>query len=129
MHDKKSDSSGVSRRDFVRTGLTVAGSLALPAGFVARALADDHPAVGTWPAGVSGSTVFIGITVPQTGTYAVQGEDELKGYELAVEHINAGHRLSDRCVLPVDLDHHHRSSGVGKTTYDRERMAMRGRPA
>ena len=99
MHDKKSDSSGVSRRDFVRTGLTVAGSLALPAGFVARALADDHPAVGTWPAGVSGSTVFIGITVPQTGTYAVQGEDELKGYELAVEHINAGHPLI-RAISP-----------------------------
>ncbi len=93
MRDQKSDSSGVSRRDFVRTGLTVAGSLALPAGFVTRALADDHPAVGTWPAGVSGSSVFIGITVPRTGTYAVQGEDELKGYELAVEHINAGHPL------------------------------------
>jgi branched-chain amino acid transport system substrate-binding protein len=99
MHDKKSDSSGLSRRDFVRTGLTVAGSLALPAGFVARALADDHPAVGTWPAGVSGSSVFIGITVPQTGTYAVQGEDELKGYELAVEHINVGHPLI-RAISP-----------------------------
>jgi ABC-type branched-subunit amino acid transport system substrate-binding protein len=99
MHDQKSDPSGVSRRDFVRTGLTVAGSLALPAGFVARALADDHPAVGTWPAGVSGSTVFIGITVPRTGTYAVQGEDELKGYELAVEHINAGHPLI-RAISP-----------------------------
>jgi ABC-type branched-subunit amino acid transport system substrate-binding protein len=99
MHDQKSDPSGVSRRDFVRTGLTVAGSLALPAGFVARALADDHPAVGTWPAGVSGSTVFVGITVPRTGTYAVQGEDELKGYELAVEHINAGHPLI-RAISP-----------------------------
>jgi len=37
--------------------------------------------------------VFIGISVPRTGTYAVQGEDELKGYQLAIEHINAGHPL------------------------------------
>ena len=37
--------------------------------------------------------MFIGIAVPRTGTYAVQGEDELKGYQLAVEHINAGHEL------------------------------------
>ncbi len=45
------------------------------------------------PAGVSGDSVFIGISVPRTGTYAVQGEDELKGYELAIEHINSGHDL------------------------------------
>jgi ABC-type branched-subunit amino acid transport system substrate-binding protein len=37
--------------------------------------------------------VFIGITVPRTGTYALQGEDELKGYMLAVEHINEGNEL------------------------------------
>ena len=36
---------------------------------------------------------LIGIAVPRTGTYAVQGEDELKGWQLAVEHINAGHQL------------------------------------
>ena len=37
--------------------------------------------------------MFIGISVPRTGTYAVQGEDELKGYQLAIEHINSGHEL------------------------------------
>ena len=37
--------------------------------------------------------MFIGVSVPRTGTYAVQGEDELKGYQLAVEHINDGHEL------------------------------------
>ena len=31
--------------------------------------------------------------MPRTGTYAVQGEDELKGWQLAVEHINSGHEL------------------------------------
>ena len=53
----------------------------------------DQPPIGTWPAGASGNSVFIGISVPRTGTYAVQGEDELKGYQLAIEHINAGHPL------------------------------------
>ncbi|MES2184448.1 MAG: substrate-binding protein [Pseudomonadota bacterium] len=56
-------------------------------------MAADQPPIGNWPAGVAGNSVFIGITVPRTGTYAVQGEDELKGYQLAIEHINAGHPL------------------------------------
>jgi branched-chain amino acid transport system substrate-binding protein len=67
--------------------------LALPAGFARRACAEDQPPIGTWPAGSSGDSVFIGIAVPRTGTYAVQGEDELKGWQLAVEHINAGNPL------------------------------------
>lgn len=93
MQDRKSDSFIDGRRQFIRTGLGVAGGLALPAGFVSEALAADQPPIGTWPAGASGSSVFIGISVPRTGTYAVQGEDELKGYQLAIEHINAGHPL------------------------------------
>lgn len=81
------------RRRLIRTGLGVAGGLMLPMGFASRAMAADQPPIGTWPAGVAGSSVFIGISVPRTGTYAVQGEDELKGYQLAIEHINAGHPL------------------------------------
>ncbi len=80
------------RRDFMRHGLAAAGALALPAS-ITSAFAADKPAIGTWPAGSQGSSVFIGIAVPRTGTYALQGEDELKGYQLAVEHINAGHPL------------------------------------
>src|SRR5690242_214470 len=93
MQDRKSNPDNHSRRSFIRTTLGVAGGLALPTGFAARALAADHPPIGTYPAGSSGNSVFIGITVPRTGTYALQGEDELKGYQLAVEHINAGHPL------------------------------------
>src|SRR6476659_7887146 len=81
-----------TRRDFVRTGFAVAGGLSLPA-YVRMALAADQAPIGTYPAGVQGNSVFIGISVPRTGTYAVQGEDELKGYQLAVEHINAGNPL------------------------------------
>src|SRR5690242_17253609 len=93
MQDRKSGSFADDRRRFMRTGLGVAGGLALPAGFASKALGADQPPIGTWPTGASGGSVFIGITVPRTGTYAVQGEDELKGYQLAVEHINAGHPL------------------------------------
>jgi len=95
MHGRKSHKSHPhqSRRSFLQTTLGLAGGLALPAGFAARAFAADHPAIGTYPAGSTGDSVFIGIAVPRTGTYAVQGEDELKGYQLAVEHINAGHPL------------------------------------
>ena len=87
-----------SRRAFLRQAVaTGVGVGALSTGltpFMAMPVwAKDEPPIGTWPAGSSGSSVFIGITVPRTGTYAVQGEDELKGYQLAVEHINSGHPL------------------------------------
>jgi branched-chain amino acid transport system substrate-binding protein len=87
-----------SRRAFLNQAVaTGAGLGALSSGFgragFGSAWAKDEPPIGTWPAGSSGSSVFIGITVPRTGTYAVQGEDELKGYQLAVEHINSGHPL------------------------------------
>ncbi len=38
-------------------------------------------------------SVFIGVCLPRTGTYAVPGEDELKGFELAIEHLNTGNEL------------------------------------
>ncbi len=92
MHDSNSGSHNRGRRGFLGAGLGLAGSLALP-GFVNEALAADKPPIGTWPDGAKGKSVFIGIAVPRTGTYAVQGEDELKGWQLAVEHINSGHEL------------------------------------
>jgi ABC-type branched-subunit amino acid transport system substrate-binding protein len=84
--------SGLSRRALLQAGAGLAGGAMLPA-FAAPAFAADHAPIGTWPAGSSGSSVTIGAAVPRTGTYAVQGEDELKGMQLAVEHINAGHPL------------------------------------
>src|SRR5947209_3851612 len=81
------------RRDFMRMGLGAAGGLTMSGGFIPRVFAADQPPIGTWPAGSQGNSVFIGIAVPRTGTYAVQGEDELKGWQLAVEHLNSGHEL------------------------------------
>ena len=80
-----------SRRKLLQTGAGLAGGALLPPALTLPAFAvGDHPPVGTWPAGSSGDSVFIGIAVPRTGTYAVQGEDELKGWQLAIEHINSG---------------------------------------
>jgi hypothetical protein len=80
----------MSRRSLLQGSAGIIGGSLLPA---MPAFAQDKPAIGTYPAGVSGSSAFIGISVPRTGTYAVQGEDELKGYQLAIEHINSGHDL------------------------------------
>jgi ABC-type branched-subunit amino acid transport system substrate-binding protein len=82
------------RRAFMGAGLGLAGGIALP-GMITQAFAasENHPPIGTWPEGAQGKSVFIGIAVPRTGTYAVQGEDELKGWQLAIEHINSGHPL------------------------------------
>lgn len=81
------------RRSVLRAGAGLAAAASLPVGWSRTAAAADEPAMGTWPAGSTGDSVFLGITVPRTGTYAVQGEDELKGYMLAVEHINSGDPL------------------------------------
>ena len=95
MHQRRKNLHNPGRRDFVRAGLGIAGGLALPYGLVSEAFAAEpqHPAIGTWPDGVKGNSVVVSIAVPRTGTYAVQGEDELKGWQLAIEHINEGHPL------------------------------------
>src|SRR4051795_9103650 len=80
----------VTRRAVLKGAGTLLAVSALPR--FARAAENQAP-IGTWPAGAQGSSVFIGITPPLTGTYAAQGEDELNGYKLAIEHINTGHPL------------------------------------
>jgi ABC-type branched-subunit amino acid transport system substrate-binding protein len=85
----------VSRRRALKLGAGATGATLIPT-FVGRAgwaYADEKPAIGTWPAGSQGDSVTIGATVPRTGAYAVQGEDELKGMQLAVEHLNEGNDL------------------------------------
>jgi ABC-type branched-subunit amino acid transport system substrate-binding protein len=82
-----------TRRQALLAGAAMAGGAALTLGMPNLARAEDKPAIGTYPAGSSGDSVFVGITVPRTGTYAVQGEDCLKGYQLAIEHLNEGNPL------------------------------------
>ncbi len=93
MSDTTKRPAAWTRRQALLTGASMAGAAMLPMGFPVLAFAEDQPPIGTWPAGSQGDEVYIGVAVPRTGTYAVQGEDELKGAELAVEHINEGHAL------------------------------------
>ncbi|MGB6536124.1 MAG: substrate-binding protein [Xanthobacteraceae bacterium] len=101
-------SNGLSRRGLLRQAVaTGAGFGALSFGgagglqFIPTALAQSQPPLGTWPAGSQGDTVSIGASTPLTGTYAVQGEDELKGWQLAVEHINNGSSLLKKIAPKV----------------------------
>jgi branched-chain amino acid transport system substrate-binding protein len=86
-------SSSLSRRTLLHGGAGLISGTMLSGGLIRPARAVGQEPVGTWPAGSQGDTVFIGVSVPRTGTYALQGEDELKGYQLAVEHINEGNEL------------------------------------
>jgi branched-chain amino acid transport system substrate-binding protein len=103
---KNPSSTGLSRRRLLRQaavtgaglGTLAVGGRRLP---FAVAWAEDQPPIGTWPDGSSGSTVNIGAAVPRTGAYAVQGEDELKGWQLAVEHINNGDPLLKKIAPKV----------------------------
>jgi branched-chain amino acid transport system substrate-binding protein len=96
MNDDKKDKHGIDRRDFLKASAGTAGGLLLGGGLgVSRlARAADYPAIGNFPAGVAGSSVFVGIAVPRTGPYSAQGEDEIKGYQLAIDHLNNGTSLA-----------------------------------
>jgi ABC-type branched-subunit amino acid transport system substrate-binding protein len=103
MAEFKFGNSSVSRRNVLQVGALAGSSALIPGlGNIGWAYADDKPAIGTWPAGSEGDTVRIGAAVPLTGTYAVQGADELKGMELAVAHINEGHELMKAIAPKVD---------------------------
>jgi len=48
----------------------------------------EYPALGNFP--IEGDEVVFGFNVPQSGSYSQEGADELRGYQLAVEHLNNG---------------------------------------
>jgi branched-chain amino acid transport system substrate-binding protein len=71
-----------NRRDFLKSSAIVGAGLAAPMIFTRSASAAGYR---NEP---KGSTVTFGFNVPQTGAYADEGADELRAYELAVQHIN-----------------------------------------
>ena len=71
-----------SRRGVLKTGAVTGAGLALPTIFTSSASAYTNEPTG--------SSVKIGFNVPQTGAYAEEGLDELRAYQLAVEHLNGG---------------------------------------
>jgi branched-chain amino acid transport system substrate-binding protein len=97
-------SGAISRRTILQAGAGLAGGTLLPTAFTLPAFAvgmDDKAPIGTWPDGSKGDTVNVAAAVPRTGTYAVQGEDELKGWQLAVDHINSGDPLLKKIAPKV----------------------------
>ncbi len=72
--------SNFTRRGVLKTSAVAGAGLALPTIFTNRANAFTNEPTG--------STVTLGFNVPQTGPYADEGADELRAYQLAVEHLN-----------------------------------------
>ncbi len=73
-----------NRRSLLKGSAAAGVALATPTIFTSQ----------VWAAGYTnepkGGSVTLGFNVPQTGAYADEGADELRAYQLAVEHINAG---------------------------------------
>ncbi|MCT4611371.1 MAG: substrate-binding protein [Pelagimonas sp.] len=75
--------TNLTRRGVLKSGALTGAGVALPTIFTASSAAayTNEP---------TGSSVTLGFNVPQTGPYADEGADELRAYELAVEHLNGG---------------------------------------
>ena len=81
------------RREFLGAVAAAAGAAGLgglPMFYVRGAWAKARPSVGNFPDGVSGNSCTFGFCVPQTGPYSDEGADELRAYQLAVDHLNNG---------------------------------------
>ena len=72
----------LNRRGFLKSSAAVGAGLAVPTIFTSASRAQDYCNMPT------GDSVVFGFNVPQTGAYADEGADELRAYELAVEHLN-----------------------------------------
>jgi ABC-type branched-subunit amino acid transport system substrate-binding protein len=87
----------VSRRSLMKAGLGLSAAGLLLPRLSAPALAQkSYPAIGSFPAGTSGSSVFVGGVMPLTGPYSASGKDMQLGFELAVEHLNKGSRVTEQ---------------------------------
>ena len=78
-------SKHLTRRGALKTGALAGGALATPTIFTGAVWAEAHTGYLNAP---QGDTVTLGFNVPQSGPYADEGADELRAYELAVEHLN-----------------------------------------
>ena len=74
-------SNKFSRRGVLKSGAIAGSGLLLPT----YLRADSHSGFTNAP---TGSEVVFGFNVPQTGPYSEEGLDELRAFQLAVEHLN-----------------------------------------
>ncbi len=80
--DKKPLHTPLTRRSMLKATAATAAIGSAPMIFSSKAYAYANEP--------KGSDVILGFNVPQTGAYADEGADELRAYELAVEHLNGG---------------------------------------
>ncbi len=73
--------SNFTRRGLLKTSALAGAGLAMPTIFTASSASafTNEP---------TGGSVVLGFNVPQSGPYADEGADELRAYQLAVEHLN-----------------------------------------
>ncbi|PIL20493.1 branched-chain amino acid ABC transporter substrate-binding protein [Puniceibacterium antarcticum] len=71
----------LTRRGVIKTGAIAGAGLAMPTYLSAQTQSGYTNAP-------NGDTVTLGFNVPQSGPYADEGADELRAFELAVEHLN-----------------------------------------
>ncbi|MGR3271020.1 branched-chain amino acid ABC transporter substrate-binding protein [Thalassococcus profundi] len=72
----------LTRRGVIKTGAVAGAGLVLPTYLRAQDSGFTNAPTG--------DTVTLGFNVPQSGPYADEGADELRAFELAVEHLNGG---------------------------------------
>lgn len=72
----------INRRGLLKGGAVLGAGLAAPTFFTRHAWGAAFTNAPT------GATVTFGFNVPQTGAYADEGADELRAYQLAVQHLN-----------------------------------------
>ncbi|PRY94862.1 amino acid/amide ABC transporter substrate-binding protein (HAAT family) [Hasllibacter halocynthiae] len=77
-------SKNLTRRGALKTGAGAGAALATPTIFTGAAWAQESGFTNA----PTGDTVTLGFNVPQSGPYADEGADELRAFELAVEHLN-----------------------------------------
>src|SRR6056297_723324 len=70
----------LTRRGVLKTGAVAGAGLAVPTYLSAQESGFTNAPTG--------STVTLGFNVPQSGPYADEGADQLRAYQLAVEHLN-----------------------------------------
>jgi len=89
----------------------------------------DYPSLGNYPIG--GDTATFGFNVPQSGPYSSEGEDELRAYELAVDHLNNGggwvdnwDDLSGDGVLGYEIDYVEGDTATDASTAEQSASRM-----
>lgn len=85
----------LSRRRLLQGAAAFAGLSLTGVPGLGLATEKNYPPLGTYPEGVKGDEVFIGIAQPISGPYSAAGKDTLYGNQLAIDLLNSGELAQD----------------------------------